>query len=298
VNDVPDNTAINRSHYDAIYKNVNAERLIDSIKRWRDTDGSLERWLQDASATHMSWHGIYDEGFAPILRGKRVLELGSGDGSNACVMAALGADVTAHDVSTESMQIITLVASSAGLSNLRAVPGDFLTLPLDEGSYDFVVGKAFLHHLTHDIEAAFLKRIARLLAPGGQARFVESATNSALLDRLRWLFPVPGRPSALNRRAFERWKENDPHPDRENSAAHYLAVGHRFFEDVRIVPLGSLERFHRLMPRGRFQRRYRQWAHRIEERLPMWFRLPAARSQTIILRRPKIQAQTRSPSPE
>jgi 2-polyprenyl-3-methyl-5-hydroxy-6-metoxy-1,4-benzoquinol methylase len=292
VNDLPDNTVIDRSHYDAIYKNVNVERLVDSIRRWRDADGSLERWLQDASATHMSWHGIYYEGFASTLRGKRVLELGSGDGSNACVMAALGADVTANDASSESMQIITHVASSAGLSNLRAAPGDFLTLPLDEGSYDCIVGKAFLHHLTHEIEAEFLDRTARLLGPDGHARFLEPATNSALLDRLRWVIPVPGRPSALNRRAFERWKEEDPHPDRENSAAHYLAVGHRFFEDVRIVPLGSLERFHRLMPRGRFQRRYRQWAHRIEERLPMWFRVPAARSQTIILRRPKVRRQT------
>jgi SAM-dependent methyltransferase len=288
VNRPADNTLANQAHYDAVYRRVAIERLVDSLRRWRDVDGSLEQWLQDATSTHMSWHGFYYEGFASRLCGRRVLELGSGDGSNACVMAALGADVTANDVSTEAMKIITQVARGARLPNLRAIPGTFDAAPLEAGSFDYVVGKSFLHHLTHEVEAGYLARIGGLLRREGEARFVEPATNNKLLDTLRWAVPVPGRPSALRRAAFRSWKAGDPHPDRDNSSAHYVAVGRRFFEDVRIVPFGSVERLHRLLPRNRLQRGFRQWANRFEERLGMGFRQAMARTQTIILRRPRV----------
>jgi 2-polyprenyl-3-methyl-5-hydroxy-6-metoxy-1,4-benzoquinol methylase len=279
-------TAFNKCHYDLVYSEVSVDRRVELLQRWRQVDASFQSWFEDATATHMSWHGFYYQDFASALRGRRVLELGSGDGLNATVMAMLGAEVTATDVSTESVRIIEQIASRAGLTHLRALRGSMEELRGEEGSFDYVVGKAFLHHLPHPVEASCLEQAARLLRPTGEARFFEPAVNSALLDRVRWIVPVPGRPSALSRRAFKRWKAEDPHPERDNSSDHYSAVGGLFFREVHIVPMGSLERFYRLMPRSRLQRRYRQWSHRLDERLPMWLRWKAARSQLIVFRRP------------
>lgn len=287
---LPDVATFNRTHYDAVYGRTSADHLIDLVRRWRAEEGSFSRFLADATATHMSWHGLYYQGFAEQLAGRRVLELGCGDGTNACVMALLGADVTANDVSVESSRRIDEIASRTGLSRLHAAPGLLDELGLEDASFDFVVGKAFLHHLPHHVEASYLETVARVLRPSGEARFFEPAVNSLLLDGLRWLVPVPGRPSVLSRDAFRKWKDEDPHPDRDNSSEHYAAVGRSFFHEVLIVPMGSVERFYRFMPRSRFRRRYRQWSHRIDERLPMWLRSKAARSQLIRLRRPMGRA--------
>ena len=154
-------------------------------------------------------------------------------------------------------------------------------------SLDFVIGKAFLHHLTHDEESDALAEVASVLGEGGEARFFEPAVNSRLLDRVRWMVPVPGRPSSLARRAFREWREADVHPPRDNSSDHYVAAGRPFFERVQVVPLGCLERFYRLMPRSRFQRSYRRWANRAEERLPQALRRSAARSQLIVFGAPR-----------
>ena len=49
------------------------------------------------------------------------------------------------------------------------------------------MGKAFLHHLTHEDEALYLSKVAALLREGGEARFVEPAVNSRILDSVRTL---------------------------------------------------------------------------------------------------------------
>ncbi len=60
------------------------------VRKVRDVDG----FLRDATRTDTSWAALYDANFAGRLPGSRVLEIGAGDGLNALVMAALGAQVT------------------------------------------------------------------------------------------------------------------------------------------------------------------------------------------------------------
>ncbi len=98
---------------------------------------------------------------------------------------------------------------------------------------------------------------------------------------------MPGRPSVLQKHAFAAWAAADPHPDRDNSSDHFESVGHRYFEDVRIVCIGSIERLCRLMPEGAWRRGYRRWAHRMETKLPSAVRTKAARAQLVVYRAPK-----------
>lgn len=276
-----DNLEVNREHFDERYREVDVERI---VRRVRDH----QAFLADATATDTSWLGLYGDGFATRLAGRRVLELGAGDGLNALVMSALGAHVVAVDISSGTARIIEAAqAQLAPDRPVEAVTGDLVELALPGGSFDFVVGKSFLHHLTHEQEDRYLAEVARLVADDGEARFSEPAVNSRLLDQVRWLVPVPGRPSRLQRRKFDAWRRDDPHPDRDDSSRHHRAAGARWFEHVEVVPHSGLERLHRLLPEGERNRRFRRFAHRVEARLPGRVAEWAARAQRIVLTRPR-----------
>jgi len=275
---VSENIEKNRLHYERVYRNADVESIIRKVR-------NLAGFLDDATRTDTSWHAMYQFNFAGCLPGKRVLELGCGDGMNALVMAALGADVTGVEIAERSAELISRANAVLGLP-VRVRVGDFLRMGIAERSFDYAIGKSFLHHLTHEEEDAYLAKIATLLADSGEARFFEPAVNSRALDFLRYAVPVPGRPSLLQRRAFAGWRADDPHPPRDNSTRHYMDNGKKFFRETDCVLIGSIERLHRLLPAGNFNRRFRRWAHRVETSLPFAFRYVAARSQTIIYRGP------------
>jgi SAM-dependent methyltransferase len=243
-------------------------------------------FLEDATKTDTSWYGLYQGDFASRLKGKKVLELGCGDGINSLIMAALGAQVIANDISPVSRKCIRDAALELGLDNIQTVSGLIDELAFNENSFDFVIGKAFLHHLTHEMENVVLFQTSKMLKPDGEVRFFEPAVNSQFLDILRWITPVPGRPSLLAKSAFKRWRDSDPHPQRDNSSDHFIRLGQQYFHDVEIYPVGSIERFCRLFPQGRMNRRFRRWTHKADEKLPMPVRMKAARSQLIVFSLP------------
>lgn len=264
--------------------------------KYRDTEiggtlnrlGRLDVFLDDATQTDTSWVGFYKNDFRIKIKGKKVLELGCGDCSNAAVMAALGANVFANDIASNSGVMIRKLNEAYDFPvPIKFIEGDFLTVDFIENNFDFVVGKSFLHHLTHPVEEQFFVKISGLLGPTGEARFFEPAVNSKLLDEIRWHIPVPGRPSKFNRKAFNKWVENDPHPERDNSSSHFKKLGKKFFREVEIIPLGALERLHRLIPYSKNPRSFRRKAFKLEKKLPLFFNYIFARSQLIIYREPK-----------
>lgn len=273
------NILANKQHYNKLYEKTKVDDIIRKVLNY-------EAFLDDATRTDTSWHGMYYGDLRNQLAGRKVLELGCGDGLNALIMASLGAKVTALDISDVSEYIVTQVNEQLG-TDVQVLTGDFGSMEFEPESFDLIVGKAFLHHLTHDLEAVYLSKAAGLLRRNGEARFFEPAVNSQILDKIRWMVPVPGRPSILNKKAFLSWKENDPHPSRDNSTRHYQDVGLLYFDEVKVVLIGSIERLCRLLPPGNFNRRFRRWAHRVEPSLPHWFRYSAARSQLILYGNPR-----------
>lgn len=277
------NTSIsqkNRDHYNERYAGVSIAGIEKKLQ-------NLEAFLEDATTTDTTWVAMFRNGFKAQLAGKKVLDLGCGDCTLSAVMAALGAEVTANDIAEKSGEIVSKI-NQAKLTSLPItfVEGDFLKQDFPENTFDWVVGKAFIHHLTHKQEAAFYQKIARILKPAGEVRFVEPAVNSKLLDALRWMVPVPGRPSSLQRQKFAAWKAADPHPERDNSSSHYKKTGFRYFEEVEIIPIGFLERFNRLFPKSQGNRAFRKKAYRVESRFPLWVQHTFARAQTVVFKKP------------
>lgn len=280
---IKENIDHNKDHYNNLYKDVNVDSIIGILN-------NLEGHLQGAITSDISWVGMYANGFKDRIKGATILELGCGDCVNVAIMAALGAKVVANDISDRSGDIIDALNKSYTFEHeITFINGDFTKSTVEADCFDFVIGKAFLHHLTLDLEYDILKKVAIVLKPDGEARFFETAVNSKVLDELRWAVPMNNRPSKwLQPKAFKQWEAADPHPPRDNSSTHYKHLGNRFFSSTTIVPLGIFERFARLLPLkkarlGGFKRR----ALRLEYYLPKTIRSFGARSQVIIYRDPK-----------
>jgi 2-polyprenyl-3-methyl-5-hydroxy-6-metoxy-1,4-benzoquinol methylase len=274
------NTLKNESHYDKIYQKINIKNTLNRIN-------NLDEFLLDATQTDTSWVGMYYDNFQDNIKGKKILELGCGDCLNAAVMAALGAEVYANDISQYSGKIIEKLNANYQFKNpIQFVSGDFLKSNLPSNFFDIIVGKAFVHHLTHEQEIQFTEIIVDILKPNGIVRYFEPAINSKTLDKIRWLIPVSGRPSSLQTEKFKEWKANDPHPDRDNSSYHYKLVGAKYFEHTKIVPIGSIERFHRILPKKN-NRKFRRLAFKLEKYLPEKLNLKLTRSHLIEYRNPK-----------
>jgi SAM-dependent methyltransferase len=277
-----DNIQKNIEHYNHVYSRLTVDRIVKQVGAFRSNPKGFLEGFWDTST-----QVLYKNGFVGRISGKRVLELGCGNGLNPLIMACSGADVIANDISSASEKLIREAASILHLDNIQPISGNFADLPFERHFFDVVVGKAFLHHLTHELEASYLSKIAQILKTEGEAYFCEPAVNNPLLDMVRWMVPVPGRPSIMSRKAFARWKAQDPHPDRDNSSDHFFRIGMMYFKGAQIEPYGSIERFARLMPRGNFRRQYVQWAHRMDAKLPMAFRRKAARAQLVVYRYPR-----------
>jgi SAM-dependent methyltransferase len=285
------NLELNRDFHDRIYRQTDPAAVVQDLR------DSL-RFLESQCTTYSHWKGCYWDDFARKLKGSRVLELGAGTGHNALLMAQLGAHVTTIDIAEHSEALIHAAAKLLDLkARVHAITGDVCTCEFPPRSFEFVVGKGFLHHLTHEQEDLCLRKVARWLIV--EARFFENAENNAFIDKLRWYLPMHDRPSCLCKKAFAAHKQINPtHPPRDNGWLHYEAVGERYFDYVKIVPFGGLERFHRVFrPESALELSFRRSALRLEDNLPYRCHLRIARCQTLVLREPKNPVAPSPPTP-
>ena len=270
----------NKQHYDKMYSGYG----VDNILFWIN---NLESFLGSSMTTEASWFAMYQNNFKERIKGKKVLEMGCGDCVNAAIMAALGAEVYANDIADSSGEIVRKLNERYHFKYpIKFVEGDFLHNNLTSESFDFVIGKAFLHHLTIPLEELFLKETAKLLKSDGEARFFEPAVNNKLLDVIRWYIPLKNRPSKFQKKTFKKWKENDPHPDRSFSSTHFEQAGKKYFEIVRTVPIGTIERFSRFFSWGESKNKFKRWALKAEKSIPLPINKNLTRSQLIVYRKP------------
>jgi 2-polyprenyl-3-methyl-5-hydroxy-6-metoxy-1,4-benzoquinol methylase len=98
------------------------------------------------------------------LQGRRVLDVGTGDGTYAIEAAAHGAIVTAIDVEPEMLNAARSRATSRGVE-VTLQQGHAEKLPFDDASFDVVIAVTVLCFVA-DVELA-AHEMARVLVPGG-----------------------------------------------------------------------------------------------------------------------------------
>ena len=128
------------------------------------------------------------------VSGKRVLVYGCGFDPGATWFAKRGAQVTAIDISPESIQDQQILVDAYRVPMCLRV-ADAMHTPFPDASFDLVYGNAILHHL--DSEGC-AQEIARLLVPGGVAVFREIQAGNVFLRLFRTLTPF--------------WRTPDEHP--------------------------------------------------------------------------------------
>src|ERR1041384_4130723 len=99
--------------------------------------------------SHRGWyHALYSSG----MRGKRILDVGSGFGIDSLTFAQHGAQVTFLDIAESNLSVIRRLCDLLGLADvsfflLRDVPS---LCTLDDG-YDFIMAMGSLHHAPVDV---------------------------------------------------------------------------------------------------------------------------------------------------
>lgn len=164
------------------------------------------------------------------LRGKKILDVGCGDGTNSVLLARLGADVTGIDISPRLIEIagqraeINQVAASC-----RFVCSPVETAELAAGSFDIIWGDAVLHHLIPELPG-LLEALTRYAKPDALMMFAEPVNFNRTLRRIRFMIPV----------------KTDATPDERPLEPAEIDVLRRYIPDLQMrgfTLLGRLDRF-------------------------------------------------------
>lgn len=111
-----------------------------------------------------------------IWKGKRVLEIGCGIGTDAIEFAKAGADYTGIDISTASLSIakerFAIYNLSGNLLNLDATSDQLPQL----GSFDLIYSFGVLHHYPNVNKV--IDSVSTMLLPNGKFKFMVYAGNS------------------------------------------------------------------------------------------------------------------------
>jgi ubiquinone/menaquinone biosynthesis C-methylase UbiE len=116
---------------------------------------------------HAPW--MADELDYAGAHGRRVLDVGSGQGIDVARYALAGAEVTGVDLTPRHVELSRRHLEVLGLRG-EIVQGDAESLPFGDAVFDRVSSNGVLHH-TPDLPAA-LREIRRVLVPGGEARII------------------------------------------------------------------------------------------------------------------------------
>ena len=106
--------------------------------------------------------------------GARVLDLGSGAGTDSLVAAQMvgpEGHVTGIDMTPEMLAKARAAAAEMGIANVEFVEGEVERLPFAEGSFDIVVSNGVID-LVPDKDAVF-SELSRVLVPGGRIQIAD-----------------------------------------------------------------------------------------------------------------------------
>ena len=109
------------------------------------------------------------------------LDLGTGGGHVAYLLAAYAAKVTASDLSADMLAAVAATARSKGLKNIETAEASAERLPFEDEAFDFLACRYCAHHW-RDFEGG-LREARRVVEPNASAVFIDACSpGPALLD--------------------------------------------------------------------------------------------------------------------
>lgn len=162
------------------------EKFSEIASRWWDLDSEFKP-LHEINPLRLD----YINKHAPVAN-KRLLDVGCGGGILSESMAKKGANVTGIDLSEAALEVATLHAMEAGLTNINyecSSVEDYAAK--HDGTFDIVTCMEMLEHVPEPEN--IVQSCQRLLKPGGAAFFSTLNRNNK-----SWLMAIVGAEYILN----------------------------------------------------------------------------------------------------
>lgn len=134
-------------------------------------------------------HKLFFDSLLLSLRGMpkaeiRILDYGCGTGVLGIALASLGYQVSGFDLSDAGIEIANQAAKQVGVAErTNFVVANAQVLPFEENSFDFVIGKAVLHHIVKYEGTG--TELQRVMKPAAKALFLEGAAGNPLIAQAR-----------------------------------------------------------------------------------------------------------------
>ena len=169
-----------------------------TTKRWhfgRQQAESYDRRVsEDTTQYYARYQAVLDAVVqrARVVRGQRVLDIGTGTGALAFRCLAKGAYVAGLDPSEGMLKVAREKAGCNYRVRLVRADDPFLSISYPDASFDAVVSGYAFHHVPRGLHAGCVREMLRVLKPGGwwalgDVAFQDAAAERDALARLSWL---------------------------------------------------------------------------------------------------------------
>lgn len=100
----------------------------------------------------------------PLVRGKKVVDIASGEGYGSNILAVEAASVIGVDISTEAVES---ASKKYVRNNLSYSVGDVAKIPMGDKSVDVIISFETIEHVDEETQKKFLKEVKRILKEDG-----------------------------------------------------------------------------------------------------------------------------------
>ncbi len=164
-----------RKTYAAVSQEPDRDFIFPTGRAWAEDLDYPSHLANVPDAAVESFAGVANPfSLGPIGAGERVLDLGSGAGTDSLVAAQMvgpGGSVTGIDMTPEMLGKARAAAAEMGVDNVTFVEGQVERLPFEDGSFDVVISNGVID-LVPDKSAVF-SEIYRVLVPGGRIQVAD-----------------------------------------------------------------------------------------------------------------------------
>jgi arsenite methyltransferase len=177
--DLDIDVALLKSEIQKTYASVSAEPERDFIfptgRAWAEDLGYPAELAHVPEAAVESFAGVANPwGLGRLAPGERVLDLGSGAGTDSLVAAQMVGEkgrVTGIDMTPEMLVKARAAATEMGATNVEFVESEAERLPFEDGTFDVVISNGVID-LIPDKDAVFAE-LHRVLVPGGRLQIAD-----------------------------------------------------------------------------------------------------------------------------
>jgi SAM-dependent methyltransferase len=165
-----------------------------------NTTDAKEHWEQRYAESNRVWSGRVNVRLAEVvspLEPGHALDLGCGEGADACWLAERGWTVVAVDISDTALQRAAAAAKAKGLDDRIEFAQHDLSDGFPDGTFDLISAQ-FLHSMIPFDRPRLLRRAVAAVRPGGLLVIVDHAGPPPWASKLDHHHDFPGAEEVIS----------------------------------------------------------------------------------------------------